>query len=260
MIYLENEISHKEAYIIPIGDLHFGDEAFQKKSYEKLKGYIQWVGERQNARVVLGGDIFNVATRASKTSPFNQRISATSEMDEVVSLLEPIKSKIAGAIDGNHEARLQDYMDISLIQVLCSRLNVPYMGMSGVINFKVNKKKPNAGGMWNENYYGYFHHSTGGGSTIGGALNRTEKLQNIVEGCDFYCSFHSHKLSHAKMLIYKANPRSKKVEERSIDYVTCGGYLSYKDSYAEQGMMRPTKLGSPRIRLDGNRHDVHISI
>jgi len=49
---------------------------------------------------------------------------------------------------------------------------------------------------------------------------------------------------------------------RKVHYVSCGSYLDYANSYAEDGMMSPGKLGSPRIRFNGlrDRHDVHISI
>jgi len=260
MIYLETFIPDKVGYCIPIGDLHFSDTAFKEESYKKLKGYIQWVLENKNSRVVLGGDIFNVATRESKSSPFHQRMSVNDEMKEIVALLTPIKSQIVGAIDGNHEQRAEDFLDLSLIETLCGKLDIPYMGISGVINFKVGKKRSITGGQWCQNYYIYFHHTTGGGNTIGGGLNRVEKLGNIIEGVDCYCGFHNHKLSMSKSIIYKPNPNSKKVDERVVSHLTCGGYLDYKDSYAEKGMLRPLKLGSPRIRLDGTKHDLHINI
>jgi hypothetical protein len=50
------------------------------------------------------------------------------------------------------------------------------------------------------------------------------------------------------------------MEEKTITHLTCGGYLQYEDSYAERGMMRPVKLGSPRIRLDSYKHDLHVSL
>jgi hypothetical protein len=260
MIYLECAIQEKWAYILPLGDLHFSDKAFRELSYKKLLGYRDWVLETPNARVVLGGDMFNVATLISKTSPFSQRMSVNDEMKEIVKILTPIKKQIAGAIEGNHEFRAMDFMDLSLTETLCGKLDIPYMGISGVINFKVGKKGSKTGGQWHQNYYIYFHHTTGGGQTIGGGLNRVEKLGNIVEGVDCYCGFHNHKLSMAKSIIYRPNPDSKKVEERVISHLTCGGYLQYDGSYAEKGMLRPTKLGSPRIRLDGTKKDLHISL
>jgi hypothetical protein len=260
MKYLTCEIPEDCGYVIPIGDLHFADPSFKKESYDKLRGYIQWVKDNKNSRVVLGGDLFNVATRESKTSPFNQRMTCNDELNEICSLLEPIKEHIVGAIEGNHEARLIDFSSFTPTITLCAKLGIEYMGWSGVINFKVFKKRSISGGKWCQNYYIYFHHTSGGGSTIGGGLNRVEKLGNIIEGVDCYCGFHSHKLSASKSIIYRPNPDSRKVEERVVNHLTCGGYLQYEDSYAEKGMLRPLKLGSPRIRLDGKKKDLHISI
>lgn len=260
MIYLESSIPEKVGYVIPIGDLHFSDSAFQDLSYKKLLGYRDWVIQTPNTRVVLGGDMFNVATRGSVTSPFGQRMNMNEEMNEIVEILSPIKKQIAGAIEGNHEFRALDYMDLSPTQILCGKLDIPYMGISGVIAFKVGRKRSLAGGQWHQNYYIYFHHTTGGGNTIGGGLNRVEKLGNIIEGVDCYCGFHNHKLSTSRSIIYRPNPNSKKIDERAITYLTCGGYLQYDGSYAEKGMLRPTKLGSPRIRLDAMKHDLHISL
>ena len=261
MIYLSCEIPESVGYVIPLGDTHFSDKAFGDKSYKKLMGYRDWLIKNKNARAVLGGDIFNVATRLSKTSPFDQRMSVNEEMKEIVEILKPIRGQIAGAIEGNHENRAKDFLDLSLIETLCAKLDIPYMGISGVICFRVGKRnRTTKGGIYRENYYIYFHHTTGGGATIGGGLNRVEKLGNIVEGCDCYCGFHNHKLSSSRSIIYRPNPDAKRIEERVVTHLTCGGYLQYEESYAERGMLRPTKLGSPRIRLEGNRHDLHVSL
>ncbi len=260
MIYIENEVPFPKSYVICIGDLHFADESFKAKSYDKLRGYVEWVKENPESRVVLGGDLFNVATLQSKTSPFRQRMSVNDEMSCVVDILTPIKKQIAGAIEGNHEMRAKQFLDLSLTETLCGKLDIPYLGFSGVICFKVGEKRSKKGGFWRERYHIYFHHTLGGGATIGGGLNRVEKLGNIIEGVDVYCGFHSHKLSSSRSIIYYPNPKSKRIEERTITHLTCGGYLQYEDSYAEEKMLRPVKLGSPRIRLAGDKHDVHVSL
>jgi len=256
MRYITCEIPESVANIFPLGDLHLSDKLFRKESYKKLKEIISFIGENPNSRIVFGGDLFNMAGRNTKSSPFEARLSVNDEMNELVSFFYPIKDKIAGAIRGNHEDRSKEEFDIDIMEVFCSKLGIPYLGYSGVVNFRVGKKNAKSGGQWNQNYYGYFHHTTGGGSTIGSGLNRVEKLNNIVEGCDFYCGFHSHKTSYANSLIYTANHRSKKIEEREIHFVTCGGYLEYPDSYAEKGMMRPVVVGSPMIILEGNKRKI----
>lgn len=257
MIYLENEIKEKIGYVIPIGDLHFGDPAFREKSLEKIKGYVKWVKENPNARVVLGGDLFNVATRESVTQPFEQ---TKDEFNKVIELFAPIKKQIAGAIDGNHEWRLIDFANFSLINEFCHRLGVPYMGTSGVICFKIGYRRGKDQERWRQYYYIYFHHTTGGGNTAGGKLNRAEKLRPLVERCDAYCAFHGHSLTATPKEIWVPNPNNKKMELRRYWLICCGGYLEWDKSYAERLMLTPEKLGSPRIRLDGKHHDIHVSM
>jgi len=140
----------------------------------------------------------------------------------------------------------------------CFRLGIPYMGYSGVVAFKVGKYKD----RFRQYYPIYFHHGTGGGTTPGAKLNRAVKLNEIVEGCDVYCIFHSHGLSASPREVYYPNSKAQEMRARRKWYVVCGSYLSWIDSYAEQKMLPPEKLGSPRIRLSGikDKHDVHISL
>lgn len=259
MKYLECEVDDKSAYIIPIGDVHFGDKAFNKEGRAKLKGYLDWVLDNPNARVFLNGDIYNVASRVSKTDPFE---SDTNEYHEAIEFFKPYKDQIIGATDGNHEARMLDMFGVSPMAYFCLSLGIPYCKWSAVVRVKVDKRTDNgAKGRYNQNYFVYFHHTTGGGGTIGGKLNRVTKLRDIVEGIDVYCGNHNHQLAVAPQDVYYPSMQSKGLIKRRIWYVDCGSYLEWDSSYAEKGMMTPTKLGSPRIRLDGGEHhDCHVSL
>jgi hypothetical protein len=256
MKYFEVEIPQESAFIIPIGDIHLGDEKFTKSSEDKLMGYLKWVKERENAFIFLGGDVFNVASRNSKTSPFDTRVN---EYEKAIEIFEPYKDKILFSLDGNHENRMLDEFGISPMQSFCRELKIPYAKWSAVLRVKVGKREDN---RWNQNYFIYAHHTAGGGSSIGGKLNRVIKLREIVEGIDVYCGFHNHQLAAAPQDVFYPSMQEKGVKQRRIWYVDCGSYLEWNDSYAEKAMMSPVKLGSPRIRLDGKKekHDVHISI
>lgn len=264
----------RDIYLLPIGDCHIGDKAFNKESEIKLKGYIKWVKETKNARVFLMGDILNCATRVSKTSPFEQNMTLKEQIDYATRLFNPIKDKILGAIDGNHELRLSDYSGYSPTITLCERLNIPYFGDSAVLLFglgcrKKSVKSPRA------TFCGYFHHTTGGGSTIGSKINAPDKLRNIVCNGDFYCGSHNHMLGCVHSMVYKINESSGSIEELRQMIVDCGGYLNYSDSYAEAKMLQPLRIGSPRIHLfiknikkrdkgkmilDCIKKDIHVSV
>jgi hypothetical protein len=276
--YLNADIVADCAYLIPIGDIHIGDKAFGKKGRDKLRGYINWVKERPNARIFIMGDVFNVASRTSKTSPFE---SNPDEYLEADGLFKPVAKQIIGAIDGNHEARMIDMFGYSPLQAFCSRLGVPYCGWSAVVELNVgntskgDKRARTVKGRYRWNtYHVYCHHTTGGGGSLGGALNRSVKLQELVQGIDVYCGGHNHQLVTGVRSVMMPYPPGHRMVERKITYVDCGSYLDWDESYAERGMMPQGKLGSPRIRFSGFRNtrdanyagaqadsrDVHVSL
>lgn len=258
MKYLTCEVPESKAYIIPIADLHVGDRAFKGEGERKLKGYLEWVKSTPGARIFLNGDIFNVASRISKTDPFSQN---SDEYREAIELFRPYKHLIIGAVDGNHEARMMDMFGVSPMQLFCIALDIPYCKWSAVVRLKVgqpSKSKMRAG--WKQNYFLYFHHTTGGGGSIGSKLNRVIKLTEIIEGCDVYFGSHNHQLAVAPQDVYTPSLQGGKVVKRRKWYVDCGSFLEWEDSYAERGMMAPTKLGSPRVRFDSLKHDIHVSL
>lgn len=270
MRYVTCDVRAQKAYLLPIGDVHLGDKAFGKKGREKLKGYLQWVQDTSEARIFLMGDVFNVASRISKTSPWE---SNSSEYEEASAFFLPVKDRILGAIDGNHEARMLDMFGWSPTQALCASLGVPYCGWSAVIELNVGAIDDRKGFKRNQ-YFVYCHHTTGGGGSLGGALNRSVKLQDIVQGIDVYCGGHNHQLATGVRTVFMPYPAAHRVVERKITYVDGGSFLDWDESYAEKGMMSVGKLGCPRIRFAGYRHisakgvaasadgsrDVHVSL
>jgi len=151
MKYIEKSVDDDVAYLVPISDLHIGDKSFSKNGRRKLNGYINWVKERDNAFVFLGGDIFNVAGRQTLTSPFD---SSSDEYELAIDLFEPIKDKIIGAIEGNHEFRMIDEFGYSPTSLLCKHFNIVYARWSAIIRFKVGKRK-DSDNRYRQNYFVY---------------------------------------------------------------------------------------------------------
>ena len=271
MRYLSCTVQADCAYLIPIGDIHIGDKAFGHEGRKKLRGYIDWVKTTENARIFLMGDVFNCASRTSKTSPFETN---TDEYKEAEGIFKPVRHRILGAIDGNHEARMLDSFGYSPLQSLCASLEVPYCGWSAVLELSVGHRRPKRRHGVHNQYFVYFHHTTGGGMTLGGALNRAVKLQEIIQGIDVFCGAHNHQLVTGVRTVFLPHAGSHSIMQKKVTYVDCGSYLDWDESYAEKGMHPPGKLGSPRIRFAGARstsnstthastwksRDVHVSI
>ena len=257
MKHLTTEVDDKKAYILPIGDLHIGDKSFKGEAYKKLMGYLKWVDETPEARIFLNGDIFNCASRLSKTSPFE---TDSNEYIQAVEIFKPYRDRIIGAIDGNHEARMMDMFGVSPTQHFCMALDIPYAGWSALVELKVLKRKNNRASH-RQIYYLYFHHTTGGGGTLGSKMNRVAKLREIIEGIDVYCGSHNHQLGAMPLDVFYPAPTSKEgIGKRRMWFVDCGGYVGWEGSYAEKSMLSPSRIGSPRIRFDGQHHDIHVSI
>ena len=278
MIIVKETVPFQGATLIPLGDMHLGDTYFTKRSLEKLKGYIDWIKKHPDSRAFLTGDIFNVATRISKTSPY-ERGFVDDEVTYAVDLLEPIKHQIIGAISGNHEQRLLEFSNYSLIKELCYKLSdkqhkVVYCGDAALLFLKVGdvkkhisktdrkKNKANGGNEYlyhTTTYAGYISHTTGGGSTVGGKMNRVDKLRQIVAGCDFYVGAHNHMEGAVKTKIYLPDTHKQQIKEvRQID-VDAGSFLEY-GGYAERAELAPVDIGAPKIIFESKKRSIHISM
>jgi len=258
-------VEDDHAYLLVIGDLHCGDKAFGKESRHKLMGYLDWIDEHKNAFIILNGDLLNTATRVSKTSPFEQDMTLEEQINTVARLLEPVKDRIIGAVMGNHERRIAEYAGYDPTLSVLSLLGLPiadiYFKHCGVIKIKVGKRKSLGKEKGNVAYTIVFHHTTGGGKLIGSKLNRVDQMRNsTVTNADVYIGSHNHSLSAAQVVSMEYNPYSETVEQRKQTLVSAGGYLEWNDSYAEAMQLEPMKIGSPRIRLDGKKKDVHVNL
>ena len=169
---------------------------------------------------------------------------------------------------GNHEQRLEKYSGYDPTIGLCERLGIYYFGYDGIVIFrlgchngKAKDRSPRA------SFTGYFHHTTGGGGTIGGKMNRVEKLRDVLVDADFYCGAHNHMLGVVHSGVFRINETTEQVEFVRQMIIDCGGYISYEGSYANMKQLPPLKLGSPKIRMlikrgskDEVHKDIHVSL
>ena len=256
MRYGECSIKADVAYVLPISDIHIGDKAFDGIGYSKLCDNVEWVRNEPNARVFLNGDILNVATRSSASSPAAQSMNLQAQVELAVKIFRPIaeQGKIVGAIDGNHEDRLMDFVGYSPTTAICHQLKIPYFKYSAVMVYLVGKGRNTIA------YSMYHHHTTGGGSTPGGKMNRVDKLRQLVANCDCYIGSHNHQLGVIPVTTRTVDVIHKKIHVVRQLLIDSGSYLQWDDNYSEAKMIPPVKLGSPRIRLNGKKRDVHISV
>lgn len=254
------DIPEDHGYLLPLGDLHRGDRHLTSRGLGKLIGYLDWAMARPNAYVFLMGDILNVASRQSKTNPF-ESMSGNDEYSRAIELFRPYASRIIGAITGNHEQRMYRDYGFNPLQPFCSELGIEYCGFSSCIKIRVGaRKQKREKGQFEQIYWGFAHHGNGGGGTLGAAINRKMKLQEIVHGMDFYMAGHDHQLVAGSRNVLL--PKRDTIEHQRVHYIDTGSFLDWDGSYAEEAAMPISKLGAPRLRFDGRErhHDLHVSI
>ena len=189
-------------------------------------------------------------------------------MDLVLELydlaLKPTKGRWLGLLEGHHFSELKtgDTTDMRL----CQMLEAQFLGTSAAIRFQfdIHNRRSNVV-LW-------AHHGTGGGTKACAPLNKLENLSPYWGGFDVFLMAHTTKAPAVP--INRVYPRwhgngAPDLIHKKIYFVSTGGYSKAyrvgnkqgrvpRGDYAEQGVMNPSVIGSPLLkiypRLDYPKH------
>jgi len=267
-IIFPQELDH--IYFIPIGDFHCGDKSGLGGSLpegqhatKKFRDMVRWIKEKEGAYTFLMGDLFDAVTKTSLGSIYEQEYNLKTAKDFLTEELKPIKDKIVGCIDGNHEARIERAVGDSPVRDLSFRLGIEYfpswcaylyLSVGNYKDRKNDKHRPYT-------YTSFLHHMIGGGSTPGGKINRLKKLKYMVLA-DIYFGAHVHIKATFKEKYLVPDIRTKKLVEVQQTFIATGSFMGYA-SYSIVGQYEKPATGAVRARLNGEPEkgkDVHASI
>lgn len=133
------EDNFDEIALINVTDTHFFGDGFDNK---RCTLAFDWINYTANARVVYGGDVFDIASLTGKTNPHQSVLNNASSIDLAASdnYIGKIASKTFCAIGGNHDAeyanRLRD-TGISPLKLTMKHYGIPYFEYSALIRCKV---------------------------------------------------------------------------------------------------------------------------
>lgn len=161
-------------------------------------------------------------------------------------LLEPIKDKCLGLLEGNHEddIRLHNSQDIHLD--LCRDLGVPNLGFSCFYRLFFS-----CGGKVTT-VTCHFSHGSGGAQTEGGKIMRLAKDMNGFEA-DITAIGHLHDIKiNAMPMLYMDDNFNIKQKVR-VGAITGSWFRAYSKgsypTYAERKGFTPTNLGCPHFTI-----------
>lgn len=238
----------KYASVIFWGDVHYGSRECDR---QKAKAMLDYCLENK-CYIFLMGDLLEAATRSSVGAGVYQQIMNPQEqLETMVEWLTPLAEKnlILGALIGNHEFRIEKDTSINVMKVLCSMLKIPYLGSACWNLWRVN----------GQSYKIYTLHGSTGSKFLHTKLKAITDISHSFNA-NLIAMGHVHELDDAAQIVQDVNKSARTVTEKKKMLVITGHYLKYDRSYAQTKGYPIGKMGSPKVKLYGDRYDIHISI
>lgn len=187
------------------------------------------------------GDILDCGIKnAIGGSVYENKLTMQEQIDFAVTLLKQIADKVDGYVQGNHEYRIYKETGIDVSKIICDKLNIPYLGYSGVITYSLNKRAYNIN---------MFHGKAGGG--VENALRKCKEMANKVNA-DIYLMGHCHHKAYTTRCFKQIDSRNSAIVDTVQYFVLTGHALNYDDSYADQANLEISNKGFPIITLSNN--------
>jgi len=250
-------------YLVPLADWHIG---CREVSFDKIKGYIDWIKKRPNAFTLLNGDMMNCAWKESTPELFEDLTTPDDAYNQLRTILEPIKDKILMVTRGGHEESIFRRVGADYMARLAYDLGeLPYRPNGGMLGIRLGRNNHTA------MFYAYAVHGWGGARTIGAKVKKAQDLMSVAD-VDCYILSHDHTQNVNRVNLLEP-PRSR-VSFKRANYMTIkrklfintGGFIKYSGYIQRKGYV-PQDLGTPRIRIElkntkekSYHLDIHASI
>jgi len=256
MLVIEKRIEftrvHRKKRLYFIGDIHAGTIAHSETNLDRA---LSKISKDDDALVVGMGDWGEFIT--PKDPRFDDQIISSwvkkhdiahNQEEYIIEKFRPIKDKIIGFIEGNHEItyKLHNYGDVQ--QHICDGIGVPNLGFSCFYDLVFNRS-----GGDNHRYRLCLTHGSTGACTD--SYKDTILKRWIDQNqADIYAYAHVHDIKHKARQYLGVDKRGKIVNREAMGVMTGCFFKTYvqgiKATYGERRNFPPVKLGYPVIELD----------
>lgn len=245
-VNLEVKPNKTYAEVVFFGDVHIGSRF---SLIDRAQAMIDYCVDH-HIYLMCMGDMMEAATRYSVGAGVYEQINPDEQIDKVIAMLGDAAKKklILGYLMGNHEFRIMKETGIDVSRIICRELDIPYLGFSGWQLWRVGE----------QNYTVYTLH----GSTS--ARFAQTKLKAVIDvalyfNADIVAHAHTHDIVIHAFLKEELDRKTQILNQRKSYVIITGHYLDYCGSYAQMKGYAPGKIGSPKIKLFGDRFDIHPS-
>ncbi len=216
--------SDEEIHLYIISDVHLGAHGFEKKAFLR---YLSQINSDDKAAVVILGDLIDNATQGSKGCVFSQRMMPQKQVENIISMLVPIKDKIIFFCCGNHEERTFRQTGSDPGYTMCLGLNCldKYNYVHGFITIRAKDKT----------YKLYSTHN------IGKSESKLKTIARSHPDCDAVLGGHIHQ---SKVIPVAQQLHSGKIR---TTYAITGGAWLKDESYSISAAYEPVGMNQPVI-------------
>lgn len=196
----ESRVRDTEYTIYPLGDVHIGAPNCAEKQFRRI---VQAIRDDPNAYWFGGGDLVDAvilqdqkrfdpaglpewmldASAAEVRANLQDIVNA--QLKRLTGIVEPIRARCMGLIEGNHEYQIMKQHNRNITQELCNTLGVPALTDTCFMRLKFRRL------VTTVMIRLYACHGHGGGRTPGSEPNHLARLSQDKE-CEILLRGHSH--------------------------------------------------------------------
>lgn len=251
--------------LIPLGDVHYGNRGCNKKLFETA---VAQIAKQPNTYTILMGDMCEAINyRDPRFAPecIDGSFSIENldrlfqiQCEYVINTLMPIRHKIIGIHEGNHEIKVRSHNHFDMTGCMAKALGIKNLRSVAWTCLKFYRSKTSV-------YRIFIHslHGAGGATTLAGIIN---KMRNIAEGMSnsrIILMGHTHK-AFAQFLDPRLHVRYRHrkmvLDAEAIIIANTGsflkGYCEGTTSYVEQKGLRPIDLGTICIKIIPDKNKI----
>ena len=252
-------------HVHPLGDIHLGTAHCAE---DKIKARVQeikndpfalWVGMGDYCEFISAHDPrFDGKCISNWVDPAE---IGESEIDRIVKLFQPIRSKCIGLLMGNHEDAYRKHQDGDPQKQICKRLDLPSLGYSAFVRLVFRR-----GGESNihasRSFLGVVTHGNGGAITRGAKMTRLERFMDNFNA-RWYAHGHVHDIITSSKHYMELTDHNKIVSLEKVGAMTGCWFRGYTQgiapSYGEIKNYPPTALGAPVFVFDPGENRVSVT-
>lgn len=231
--------------VYPLGDVHIGSQDFDLEQWNRWK---EMVMSDPYGYVVLVGDLVDNGLRNSKTNPYEATMRPREQKEWLKDQLRPLKNRILGGVQGNHEIRSVNESDDCPMYDVMAKLDLEDLYRENMAFIKVSLGEKNK-----ERQFAYTL-VLGHGASKG----RVEKFSYSIDGMDALITGHTHQGSsnfYSKIVI---DPHNEKVRVDGYTHLVVPSFAKM-GGYALRAMYSPQDHRKiPILSLSGKTKEVTI--